>query len=221
MRQKEIFIDPVPVDPDGLAEAQAVAGAGALTLNGALIEDGIYTADGSGKTIYARRIGILSAGNDAGITFTVVGLDPDKKDQTEVITGSAGAPGTSESTKYWSQIDSITASGAAAGNVSAGIVDEFATNTIPLNTYNTHAATVSLEGMVGTFNVTVQQAFSRVQYSDLKFYDGPAALTNTTIADTASSVGDLDNHASGVRLIANSYTSGAELKMVINQNRCN
>jgi hypothetical protein len=216
MRQKEILIDPIPVDADGLAQAQAVAGAGELSLNGVLIEDGTFTAD------YARRLGILSAGNDAGITFTILGTDPDNKVLSEAVTGSAGAPGTSESTGYFKTVISVTASGAAAGNVSVGTVDEFSTNTIPLNTYNSDPATVSLEDMVGTFDVSVEETFSKVQYDDsIKFYAGPAALTNTTIADTASSVADLDNHASGVRLIASSYSSGAELKMVINQNRCN
>lgn len=212
MRQKEILIDPVAVDPDGLAEAQAVAGAQALTLNGALIVDGVFTGD------YARQLGILSAGDDNAITFTVTGTDADGKAQSEAVAGSAGAPGTAETTKYYKTVTSVVSSGAAAGNVSVGTVDEFVTNTIPLNSYNTDGATVSVEAFTGTIDVSIQETFSRIQKSlTIEFQAGPAGLTN----ETAASSGVMTNHASGVRLVCNSYTSGADLRMVINQNRCN
>ena len=211
MRPIEILIDPVDADADGLAVAQAVAGSQALTLNGALISGGVFTGD------YARRIGILSAGNDAGITFTILGTDPDGKALSEAVTGSAAAPGTATSTGYFKTVSSVTSSGAAAGNVSVGTVDELSTPTIPLNTYNSDPATVSLEDFTGTINVSVKQTFSRIQYTDsIQFTDGPTSLTN----EISASVNELNDHASGLRLIVNSYTSGADLKMIINQNAC-
>lgn len=210
MRQKEILIDPIDVDADGLAEAQAVAGAAALDLNGALIVDGVFLGD------YARQLGILSAGDDSGITFTVVGTDADGKAQSEAVAGAAGAPGTAETTKYYKTVTSITSSGAAAGNVSVGTVDEFETNTIPLNTYNTDPATVSLERFSGTISVSVQETFSKVQDSTIAWFAGPAGLTDATAAVAA----DVDNHASGIKLVCGSYSSGGELVLVVNQNRC-
>ena len=210
MKPKEILIDPDAVDADGLAEAQAVAGAGELTLNGALIVGGTFTGD------YARRLGILSAGDDSGDTFTIVGTDADGKAQTEDLAGDNGAPGTAESVKYYKTVTSVSTDGAAAGNVSVGTVDEFVTNTIPIENNNHDAATVSIELITGTIDISIEETFSRIQYDDiLKWFAGPTALTTIT-ADAAD---DVDNHASGVRLVCNSYTSGAELRMIINQNR--
>lgn len=203
-------IDLEAADADGLAEAQAVAGAGALTLNGALISGGTFTS-----ADFARQIGILSAGNDAGITFTIVGTGPDGKDLTEVVTGSAAAPGTAESTGYFLTVASITASGAAAGNVSAGTVDEAVTNTIPLDRHNSDPATISVEDVTGTINYSIDETMSDLQNAeDFEFY-------NVTAFDNkvAAFRGDISNHATGVRLRVNSYSTGADVKMVIIQNR--
>lgn len=208
MRQKEKLIAPIAVDPDGIAEAQTLVGAGPLALDGDLVVDGVFVGD------FARRIGILSAGDDSGDTFTITGTNADGKAQTEDVAGSAGAPGTATSVKYFKTITDVSTSGASTGNVSVGTVDEFVTNTIPLNVYNHDPATVSLENFSGTISASVTQAFSRVQYSTIIFYDGPAGLTDTT----AKAHADIDNHATGVRLVVGSYTTGASLTMVINQN---
>lgn len=209
MRVKTILIDPDAVDPNGLAEAQAVAGAAALTLDGVLISGGIYTGD------YARQIGILSAADDSLITFTIVGTDANGKAISEAVTGSAAAPGTAESALYFLTVTSITSSGAAAGNVSAGTVDELVTNTIPLDRINGDGATVSVEDITGTMDYTVQETFSDIQNATtFEWYDA-SDLTGRTAAGRA----ELTIHASGIRFKLNSYTSGADAKMVINQNR--
>ncbi|MCP3924486.1 MAG: hypothetical protein GY714_18085 [Desulfobacterales bacterium] len=207
--QKTKFINPDNVDPDGLAEAQAVSGAGALTLNGALIVDGTFTAD------YARRIGILSAGNDSGITFTIVGTDADGFAISEAVTGASAAPGTAESVLYFKTVASVTASGAAAGNVSVGTVDEIATNTFTLDNYNTDGATISVEDITGTIDFSIDETFTDFQnYQPIEFYDVVAFTTKT-----AATRGILMTHATGFRLRVNSYTNGADLKIVINQDR--
>lgn len=208
MRQKEVFIDPVDVDADGLAVAQAVAAAGALTLNGALIENSIYTGD------YARQISITSTGADGGRTFTITGTDADGKAQTEDLTGPATA--TVESIKYYKTVTSITVDDACAGNISAGTVDEFVTNTIPVENSESDGLTVSLERFTGTIDVSVEQCFSRVQWADsIEFFSGPTSLQG----QTSKSYDNINIHASGIRLKCNSYTSGAQLYMTINQNR--
>jgi len=208
MRQNMIFIDPVAVDADGLAVAQAVAGAGALTLAGALTSGGSFTGD------YARRLGILSSGVDTGITFLVTGTDADGKAQTETVTGASSS--TAETVEFFKTVSSVVASGAAAANVSVGTVDEFVTNTVPLNTYNSDPATVSLEGFSGTINVSLEQTLSRVQWDTINWIPGPSWAATVD----RSATGDLHNHASGVRLVCNSHSTSAELYMVINQNRC-
>lgn len=208
MRQREITFIPVAVDPNGIAEAQTLSGAGELSLDGVLVVGGIFTGD------YARRIGILSAGDDSGDTFTIEGTDADNKAQTEDLSGSAGAPGTVESVLFFKTVTSVSTDGASTGDVSVGTVDEFVSNTIPLNTYNSDPATVSLECFSGTMSAKVQETFSRVQYSAIKFVDSPLG---STASDASANMSD---HASGLRIVIDSYTSGAEVTMVINQNFC-
>lgn len=208
MRQYETTIKPVPIDANGIAVAQAVAAAGPLTLNGALIADSIFTGD------YARQISITSDGADGGRAFTVTGTDADGTVQTEDITGPATA--TVESVKYWSTVISIVADAACAGNISSGTVDEFVTKTIPLETYESDGVTVAVEVFTGTANISVQQTFSRVQYTQPAiFYAGPTDLT----AITAVAFDDMNIHASGLRVVFNSYTSGASIRLVVNPNR--
>ena len=198
-----IQIDPVAVDVDGFYTTAVVSASGALTLDGVL----------DGTTLdYARRIGIDSSGEDGGITFTIVGTDADGRTLTEAVTG--GASTMAESAGYFKTITSITASGAAAANVTIGTVDEFITNTIPLNVYNYNPATVSIEDVTGTIDISVEETYSKVfESDDIQYTAGPTALTTITAAAHA----DLDNHATGIRLVCNSYSTGAELKMIINQ----
>jgi hypothetical protein len=105
-------------DADAIATAQAVAGAGALTLDGVNANSGVaYLGDPSYVTI-------TSAGNDTGITFTVAGLvygpgGYGGSYQSEVVTGANAS--VVVTTKKFSTITSVTASNAAAGNVSVGV----------------------------------------------------------------------------------------------------
>jgi hypothetical protein len=62
---------------------------------------------------------ILSAGDDSGISFTVVGTDVNGDAQTESITGANA--GTATGAAYFLTISSITAVGDPAGNASAGV----------------------------------------------------------------------------------------------------
>ena len=108
------------LDADGLSTAAAVGNNAALTLGGALTSGGAYTAD----TGTARQITLLSAGDDSGITFTVVGTDVNGDALSETVTGANA--GTATSTGYFATVSSITAVGNPAGNMSAGINSEVA-----------------------------------------------------------------------------------------------
>jgi len=103
------------LDADGLSTAATISGAAALTLNGTLIADSKYT---TGDNI-GQIITILSAGNDTGITFTVVGTNAVGDALTEVVTGANAD--TASSSGYFNTVDSITTSASSAGNVSAGV----------------------------------------------------------------------------------------------------
>jgi|TARA_R110000744_G_C19059916_1_gene528826 hypothetical protein len=112
--QVSFIRDEVALDADGISTAASVSEDAALTINGALASGGSVT-NASG-----RQVTILSAGDDSGNTFTVVGTDVNEAALTEAVTGANA--GTATSSGYFKTIASITLSGGdSGGNVSAGI----------------------------------------------------------------------------------------------------
>ena len=109
-------INPDP-DDDILRTNASIAAAGALTL--------LTTSVSPYGTGY--KIGITSAGNDSGITFTIVGIkvgDLTGANTTEVVTGAN--VGVATSANFYTVVSRITASGASAGNVKIGSVGSLA-----------------------------------------------------------------------------------------------
>ena len=108
-----ITADTVALDADGISVATSVGNNAALVIGGALASGGAVALS------HGRIVTILSAGNDAAKSFTVVGTDVNGDSQTESITGANA--GTATGSKYFRTIASITAVGNPAGDVSAGI----------------------------------------------------------------------------------------------------
>ena len=102
-------------DADGISTTASISGAAALTINGTLTSGGSYT---SGDNI-GQLVTITSAGDDEGITFTVVGTDAVGDAQTEVVTGADTAAATSSG--YFNTVASITTSASSAAAVTAGV----------------------------------------------------------------------------------------------------
>ena len=130
-------------DPNGLSTAATISGAAALTLNGALIADSKYT---TGDNI-GQVITILSAGDDSGITFTIVGTDANGDALTEVVTGANA--GTASSSGYFNTVDSITTSASSAGNVSAGVLGAILATSGEMGTGTVFAGRTRIRGMQG------------------------------------------------------------------------
>jgi hypothetical protein len=104
---------PIVADPDGCATSQAVAGAGDLTLNGALASGGVVTFD------VPRNVTIDSSGaGDTTQTATVYGTDQYGNEMVETIAFN----GTTEvaGNKAFKTITRIAISAALAGNGFAG-----------------------------------------------------------------------------------------------------
>ena len=100
-----------------LRAAAAVSGAGALTL---LTNE--VAPNGCGY-----KIVITTTGDDHLITYTIVGQAVGTLNgavTTEVMTGPNNTTGTT--TAFFARVDSITASGAAAANVSVGTIGSLA-----------------------------------------------------------------------------------------------
>jgi hypothetical protein len=103
------------LDADGISTTASISGASALTINGALTSGGSYT---SGDNI-GQLVTITSAGDDSGITFTVVGTDAVGDAQTEVVTGADTDVATSSG--YFNTVASITTSASSDAAVTAGV----------------------------------------------------------------------------------------------------
>jgi len=103
------------LDADGISTTASISGAAALTINGTLTSGGSYT---SGDNI-GQPITITSAGDDTGITFTIVGTDAVGDAQTEVVTGADTDVATSSG--YFNTVASITTSASTDAAVTAGV----------------------------------------------------------------------------------------------------
>lgn len=207
MRPNVIDVDLVDVDADGIATSQTPLAAGNLTLDGALTSGGVFTAD------VPRIILITAVGNESGRTFTVTGTDQNGASQTEAITGPNAT--TAASTKYWKTVTQIAVDDATANAVTVGTVATTAvasTHTYPLDYLSPYAANIHVD-VTGTINFTVQETFVDVLGGTAPVWSSITALASKT-ADTTStaSVG-----ATAVRLIVNSYSSGAELQFYTTQ----
>ena len=134
--------------PNGLTTAASISGAAALTLNGALIADSKYT---TGDNI-GQVITILSAGDDSGITFTIVGTDANGDALTEIVTGANA--GTASSSGYFNTVDSITTSASSAGNVSAGVLGAILATSGEMGTGTVFAGRTRIRGLQGVSAAT-------------------------------------------------------------------
>jgi len=104
-------------DRNGIVTAITPAAAGAITLTGALVDDGIATLPSQ------RKVLIYSTGNDSGVTLTITGQDVNGGSVTETITG----PNTTTvySVYAYYTISSITISGVGTGSIEIGCVGGF------------------------------------------------------------------------------------------------
>jgi len=117
MSTSDVWAITPSTDDDRYRADASISGAGALTL---------ITQD-AGVNGIGYKIDITSAGNDTGITFTIVGHkvgDLTGTATTEVVTGANA--GAATSTNFYAYIESITASGASAGNVKIGTTGSLA-----------------------------------------------------------------------------------------------
>ena len=117
MSTSDVWAITPSTDDDRYRADASISGAGALTL---------ITND-AGVNGIGYKVLITSAGDDSGDTFTIVGHkvgDLTGTATTEVVTGADTAAATSSN--FYAYIESITASGASAGNVKIGTTGSLA-----------------------------------------------------------------------------------------------
>ncbi len=208
-------IDPADLDPNGIAESQTVS-ADDLALDGALCDLGTALQFDIGDA-YSDGVGGVkllfdSAGDINTAVFTITGLNQDGIAITEVVTGVTT---TAVSTvNYYSQVTVIAVTVAAATAVFVGTVTgELATKTVPVNRYSGHAASVAVSAKAGTVQFDIQETFD-----DLRINVEDAAWFNILSNQTADVASEATVRATGVRLIFDSYSNGAELQFHVSFN---
>ena len=154
-----------------------------------------------------------SATDQSGKTVTLVGTDHLGRALTEVVTGPAGSA-TVESSGYFLTLTSATPSATiGADTFDIGWVDEFVTPTIALDW---RSGIGSLEIVItGTINIDLDSSNSDLQNSTDSaswFVD-----TSTNAGVTASKWITFNANPRFIRVKANSYSSGATVKLLYAQ----
>lgn len=98
-------------DDDGIAESQS-PGAGAITLDGTLVTDGVAVLD------TPRRVLFTSGGDDSDITFTITGTNQSGNALVETITGPNAT--TAATTQDFATVSSVTHTGSVEGTLIIG-----------------------------------------------------------------------------------------------------
>ncbi len=216
-RDIAIDVDLATADLDGLASAIDSSGT-ALVMDGDLLAGGTFTSsDGLGRIIV-----IVDADTDtqSDVTFTIVGTDVMGDAISDVVTGPASAA-TVASAKYFKTVSSVTVSAAQGGTEKVDIGTRGTTlaavsKHVVLNHYNSVAPIVSIN-VTGTVNFTVQQTYSSIlttkDSTGLIVWEDVTALASKT-ADTTAALG-IGAHA--MRVVINTYSTGAELQAIVTQ----
>lgn len=169
--------------------------------------DGSLASGGSVTLTTAHRLDIESTGNISGVTFTITGTDANGAALSEDVTGPNNA--TVTTTGYFLTITQVSVDGAVGTNTSIGTTDEAVSKTVPVN-YRQRDFAIGL-GMIlsGTINASVQHTFDNVLAGDT-----PTWFTHDVMAALTSS--DDGNYAfpiMAIRLLINSFSSGADAKL--------
>ena len=210
---RPIYLDIDPADANLTGYLSNATGAGPFTM----------TTTNSGDNL-AHQVSIRndSATDLSGSTFTLTGTDADGRAITEAVAGPT-ASATVESAKYFLTFTSATVDvSLAADTVDFGWVDEFATQTIPLEAYSTSPAVVQVV-VTGTINYDVEETYDNVFSTlapDGSTWDEQADFTWVNSGNFAGATTTLDAELTNrgvraMRVVVNSYTNTAELKVSI------
>lgn len=203
---------------DGICEAQALASAGNLILNGADVSGGVATICPYGTE---RAVIITCSGDDTNITFTVYGTDASGTPVQETKTGVFNT--TVTTTRLFQKVTRVYASGAVATTVKVGTTGVMSSRWVYLNTNANPFVAYLGVNITGTINFTVQYTFDNIlEMSNpspslpsmpiIPFAWDLSGLTSKT-SDILGSAGT----CSAVRLVINSGTSSPTADFYIAQ----
>lgn len=180
-------------DDDGIATDQTLAAAGDVDLDGVLVVDGVAILTGTGS---ARRVEITSAGDDAGVVFTLYGFNATGNMQEDRVTGASA--GVAVSNLYFRTITRVAASGATDGDISVGVNEEGVTRIVNIDTALNPSQVSVTATATGTISYTLQWTTGDIQ-------GNPVWVDSTDMAgETGDSFGTIMYPATGMRIKINS-----------------
>lgn len=207
MRPKSVTLTLPTVSTTTIATAAAYGAASNLTL------------DGTTSFTNAIQVGFTSAGNLSARTFTITGTDEQGVAQTEAVTGPNA--NTVTSTKFFKTITTIAVDASTAGiTVSVGPCNAATTGGvcsqwIPLNVTAQNFAVTVAANIAGTINYKLQKCYEDVLGGATPNWTDDATMTNKT----ADSVVGLTVHATAIRVVVNTYATGATMTFEVLQGR--
>lgn len=185
MRPYQITTTAYPAaDTDSISLSQAAAGAGNLTITGALASGGVATISPP------AFVTVKSGGNDTGITFTITGTGPLGWTQSEVVTGTNGS--TATSTLAFATVTQVAVSGAVATVVEVGTAQSGYGPWLPLDIFVPNQVTTISSDITGTINYTWQFTNDNIwgdgygaapNPANIKAFDHPSAALVAASSD--------------------------------------
>lgn len=199
---------------NNIALSQTVTGAAAVTLNGSLATGGVATLD------KPRRVLITNAGNDTGITFTVVGTGFTGNSISETVTGTSGSA--VATTLDFATVTSITTSGStSASGITVGTNGVAGSSWIRLDDWAPATWSIQID-VSGTVNYTVQTTLD-----DPNDPTNPVAIGSVTwlsssdanlVGASAAKYGTFTGAPRYVRVLLNSGTGTATATLLQSSN---
>jgi len=201
------------VDRDGICASQTTAGAGAVIINGALL-DRPATMHEVRRVILpgiARVVSLYSTGNLSGLTFTVTGTNLRGATITEDITGPNNNT-VAGSTEFHS-VTAVTADGAVTTAVEVGTGSTGSTNWLRTDDFAAIANVSVGVAITATVSVTVQNTFDDAEAA------APTVTYNhpTLAAATASAESNYAFPPGYVRAVMNSSSGSGAFTFTITQ----
>ena len=223
MRPQVFLTTALTNDANGIFEDQTTAGPGNLTLDGALVENGIaYCYGSTGTNKQGQLVAIEGAGDNSGVVATITGTFGGAPVQEELTLANAG---TATSTSYYNTVSAISVDGAITGNIEGGWLTA-STNPAQTLAYKLDYtqlpgnASISVSVSPGaTLSYTVQHTFDLPQddYSPDQWENVANWLdTDGLVAKSATDNGNYAYPVMGSKLVINSYTSGV-VKFTVTQ----
>lgn len=208
---KTITLTPEALDRDGISAAETLAGAGNLTIGGALASGGSVTFT------QAQHVTIYAAGDESGVTFTVTGTDRYGAALTEDITGPNAT--TVVSTANFQTVTQVAGDGATSGDVEVGVDGTCESQWYVLN-YRGADSSVAIGCVLGaSANLTyaVQHTYSDIFAAGFQEPDATAFTHSTLTGETTDQDGVYDNLPRACRLAITAHTAGSVSMTVIHE----